>query len=278
MYPFTYQRVTEVEAAVAALREPNAKLLAGGMSLLPAMKHRLAAHDRLIDLAHVAGLDGISLVPGGLRIGAMARHHAVASSPVVREALPALAQLAGGIGDVQVRYRGTAGGSIANADPAADYPAAVLGLGASVVTDRRVIAADTFFRSLFETALEPDEIIVAVEFPLPSQAIYLKFANLASRYALVGLFLARFGARVRVAVTGAAGWVFRHTEAEEALTRRFSPASLDPLGPPDVDLISDVHAPADYRAHLIRVLLGRAVETLNTQAETPARPATGDSA
>jgi carbon-monoxide dehydrogenase medium subunit len=211
-----------------------------------------------------------------VRIGALTTHATVAACPELRRALPALSRLAGGIGDVQVRYRGTAGGSIANADPAADYPSAVLGLGASVVTDRRAIPADAFFCGLFETALEPDEVIVAIEFPLPTQAIYLKFPNLASRYALVGLFLARFGARVRVAVTGAASWVFRHIEAEAALAQSFSPASVERLRLPDVDLISDVHAPAGYRAHLIGVLLARAVATLEARAEPPARPAAGE--
>ncbi len=263
MYAFRYERphsLAEVETMLG--QAADARVLAGGMSLLPAMKLRLSAPELLVDLRAVPGLSGIRVERDHVEIGAMTTHHDVATSPAVAEALPALASLAGGIGDVQVRYRGTAGGSIANCDPAADYPAAVLALGATIVTSRREIAADDFFLGMFTTALEPGEIIVAIRFPRPRRAAYLKFANLASRFAIVGLFAARFERQVRIAVAGAAPSVFRLHAFEEALGARFDRAAIEGLPLGAVDLLSDLHATAEYRENLIRVLAGRAVEAL----------------
>jgi carbon-monoxide dehydrogenase medium subunit len=261
MYSFTYHRASGLRQAtnmLGKLEEP--KLLAGGQSLLPAMKLRLASHPNLIDLDRVEGLAGIELKGRSLIIGAMTRHAEVASSAVVQQAIPALAHLANEIGDPAVRHRGTIGGSIANDDPNADYPAAVLGLGATVVTTKRRIAADDFFKGLFETALEPDEIITKVQFPLPKKAAYVKFPNPASRFALVGVFVSKRGSENRVAVTGAgASGVFRVTSFEEALKKRFSPKSLEGLTVPADGMSSDIHGSAEYRAHLIGVLARRAV-------------------
>jgi carbon-monoxide dehydrogenase medium subunit len=260
MHPFAYHRPDSLETAAALLSgDPEAKALSGGMSLLPALKLRLSAPSRLVDLSSVAGLRGISVDSRRARIAALTTHAAVAASDELRRVLPALTALAGGIADVQVRYRGTIGGSVANADPAADYPAALVGLDAIVHTHKRTIAADHFFTGLFETALEPGEIITLVEFPLPDQAVYLKFANQASRYAIVGLFLARFGGRVRVAVTGAASRVFRAHAFEEALSAAFSEHAIAGLRLDAQDLLSDLHAPAEYRAHLVGILARRAV-------------------
>jgi len=261
MYSFTYHRASGLRQAtnmLGKLEEP--KLLAGGQSLLPAMKLRLASHPNLVDLDRVEGLAGIELKGRSLIIGAMTRHAEVASSAVVQQAIPALAHLANEIGDPAVRHRGTIGGSIANDDPNADYPAAVLGLGATVVTTKRRIAADDFFKGLFETALEPDEIITKVQFPLPKKAAYVKFPNPASRFALVGVFVSKRGSENRVAVTGAgASGVFRVTAFEEALKKRFSPKSLEGLTVPADGMGSDIHGSAEYRAHLIGVLARRAV-------------------
>ncbi len=261
MYNFTFHRASGLRQAtnmLGKLEEP--KLLAGGQTLLPTMKQRLAAPANLIDLSQIDGLAGIELKGRSLVIGAMTRHADVANSPVVQEALPALAKLAGGIGDPAVRHMGTIGGSIANNDPNADYPAACLGLGATIVTTKRRIKADDFFTGLFETALEPDEIITKVMFPLPKKAAYIKFRNQASRYALVGVFVSKRGSEIRVAVTGAgASGVFRVTAFEEALKKRFSPKSLEGLTVTAEGLNSDIHGSAEYRAHLIGVLARRAV-------------------
>jgi len=261
MYSFTYHRASGLRQAtnmLGKLEEP--KLLAGGQSLLPAMKLRLASHPNLIDLDRVEGLSGIELKGRSLIIGAMTRHADVASSPVVQEAIPALAHLANEIGDPAVRHRGTLGGSIANDDPNADYPAAVLGLGATVVTTKRRIAADDFFKGLFETALEPDEIITKVQFPLPKKAAYVKFPNPASRFALVGVFVSKRGSENRVAVTGAgANGVFRVPAFEESLKKRFSPKVLEGLTVPADGMATDIHGSAEYRAHLIGVMARRAV-------------------
>jgi carbon-monoxide dehydrogenase medium subunit len=263
MYAFTYERPRTLAEAEAALgRGADARVLAGGMSLLPTMKLRLSAPDVLVDLRQVPGLSGIRVDGSAVTIGAMTTHHEVLASSEIAEALPALASLAGGIGDVQVRYRGTIGGSVANCDPAADYPAAVLGLGATVVTNRREIAADDFFVGMFETALAPGEIIVAIRFPVPERAVYLKFANLASRFAIVGLFAAKFGRDVRIAVTGAAASVFRLHAFEKALSARLDRSVLDGLALDDVELLSDLHASAAYRGNLIRVLAARAADAL----------------
>ena len=238
--------------------------LAGGMSLLSAMKLGLAQPPQLVDLRQIPELVGIRADRTHVEIGAMTRHAVVAASPEVRAAIPALARLAGGIGDRQVRNRGTIGGSIANNDPAACYPAGVLGLGAVIKTDRREIPADDFFLGLFETRLEPAELIVGVRFPVPRAAGYVKFHQPASRFALVGVFVAQLpNGQVRVAVTGASSVVFRIPELEDALTRELSPAAAEAVAVSADDLSSDIHADADYRAHLIPVLAARAVTQLH---------------
>jgi carbon-monoxide dehydrogenase medium subunit len=238
----------------------DAKLLAGGMTLLPTMKLRLASPANLIDIGRLDGLSGIELKGRSLVIGATTRHVDVATSPVVRQNLPALADLAGHIGDPHVRHMGTLGGSVANNDPNADYPAACLGLGTTIVTTKRRIKADEFFKGLFETALEDDEIITKVMFPLVKKAAYVKFPNPASRYALVGVFVSKRGSEIRVAVTGAgASGVSRVAAFEEALKKRFAAKSLDGLTVPATGLASDIHGSAEYRAHLIGVLAKRAV-------------------
>ncbi|HEY7383579.1 MAG TPA: xanthine dehydrogenase family protein subunit M [Beijerinckiaceae bacterium] len=261
MYAFDYHRASSVDEARRLLGERDeGKLLAGGMTLIPTLKLRLAAPSQLIDLGGIADLKGIALSDDAVTIGAMTTHAAVAASEAVRAAIPALATLAGGIGDVQVRHRGTIGGSIANNDPAADYPAGCLGLGATIVTDRREIAADDFFRGLFQTALDQDEIIVAVRFPRPQRAAYVKFPNPASRYAIVGVLVSRGPQGVRVAVTGAGeNGVFRATELERALETDFSEAALDRVSLPGEGLFDDVHGTAAYRAHLIGILARRGV-------------------
>jgi aerobic carbon-monoxide dehydrogenase medium subunit len=260
MYPTTYLRPASLAQAVAALNEhPEAKALAGGMTLVPTLKQRLAAPSHLVDVTRLPELKGITLNDGVLRIGAATRHAEVARSPVVRTALPALAKLASLIGDQQVRNRGTIGGSLANSDPAADYPAAVLGLGATIVTDRRRIAADAYFTGMFQTALEPSEIIAAVEIPLPRRAGYEKQPHPASGYAVAGVFIAETSIGVRVAVTGAGACAFRWTEAERALAGSVRRSALDGLVPSAQGLNDDVSASADYRAHLVATLARRVV-------------------
>jgi aerobic carbon-monoxide dehydrogenase medium subunit len=265
MYQFTYHCPDDLAKAVALLEQgEDVKVLAGGQTLLPTMKQRLASPADLVDINKIAGIDAIEASGDSLKIGALARHATVASSPVVQAAIAALAALAGGIGDPAVRHRGTIGGSIANNDPAADYPAACLALGATIVTNKRRVAADAFFTGLFETDLAENEIIVGVEFPKPDKAAYQKFPNPASRYAMVGVFVAKQGADVRVAVTGAgANGVFRVSQYEAALRTRFEPAALDGLKVDPAGLNSDIHADADYRAHLINVLAKRAVAAAN---------------
>jgi aerobic carbon-monoxide dehydrogenase medium subunit len=261
MYDFSYHRPSSVRQAVNLLSKiQDAKLLAGGQTLIPTMKQRLASPANLIDLSLVEELVGIELKGRSLDIGAMTRHADVATSAVVQANLPALGALAGKIGDPHVRHLGTIGGSLANNDPNADYPAAVLGTGATIVTNKRKIAADEFFTGLFETALGAEEIITRVSFPLVKKAAYVKFPNPASRYALVGVFVAKRGSDVRVAVTGAgAAGVFRLKAFEEALEKRFGAKSLDGLTVPAEGLSSDIHGSAEYRAHLIGVLARRAV-------------------
>lgn len=271
MYAFQFQRATDAQAAAALLRsDPDAKIVAGGQSLIAAMKLRLAAPSTLVDINRIPGIRDIHVEGDTLVIGAGARHADVEAHPEVKRRLPALAALAGGIGDRQVRALGTLGGSIANNDPAACYPAAVLGLNATVVTDRRSIAADDFFVGMYETALEPDELITAVRFPCPRQAAYVKFRNPASRFALVGVMVARgvggadgsssSGGDVRVAVTGAADAVFRCEPLERALSADFSAAAARAVTIPTEGLNDDLHGSAEYRAHLIPVLAARAVE------------------
>ena len=260
MYEFEYHRAGSVGDAVDLLgKASDGRYLAGGMSLVPTMKLRLARLSDVVDLNGVDGLAGIAAEAGTVTVGAMARHEAVADAPAVREAIPALAALAGGIGDPHVRHRGTLGGSICNNDPAADYPAAVLGLGATIHTDRREIAADDFFTGLFETALEEGEIVTKVAFPAPDAACYVKFPNPASRFAIVGSFVSRKGGDVRVAITGAGPCVFRVAEMEAALRSDFSADAVAGIKVSPDGLNSDIHGSAEYRAHLVTVLSKRAV-------------------
>lgn len=263
MYNFEYQRPKSVADAVAALKKaPDAKLVAGGQTLIPTLKQRLAQPSDLIDLSGIGELRGIRSEGGAIVIGAMTPHADVARSAEVAKAIPALAALAGEIGDPQVRHLGTLGGSIANNDPAADYPAAVLGLGATIKTSERSIAADEFFTGMFSTALNEGEIILSVSFPVPEKAAYRKFPNPASRYAMVGVFVARSGGGVRVAVTGAGPCVFRATEMEQALSKNFSAAALDGIKLASGELNSDIHGSAEYRAHLVTVMAKRAVAAI----------------
>lgn len=262
MYEFKYVRPNSVRQAANMLaKDPDAKILAGGHSLLPAMKLRLTKHTQLLDIGRIEGMNTIELKGRSLVIGALARHVEVANSPVVKEALPALARLAGEIGDPAVRHRGTIGGSLANNDPNADYPAAVLGLGATVITNKRKIAADDFFKGMFETALEPDEIIVKVSFPLAKKAAYMKFKHPASGFALVGVFVSKRGPDIRVAVTGAgSNGVFRAKSFEEALKKRFAAKSIEGMSIPADGMNSDIHGSAEYRAHLVGVMARRALD------------------
>lgn len=261
MYPFDYVRPADVSAAVQQVGGGEAgQYLAGGMTLLPTLKMRLAHPARLVDLGAVRSLAGVRIEGSKVSVGAMTRHADVARSPELLRALPALAELAGGIGDPHVRNRGTLGGSIANNDPAADYPAAVLGLGATVVTERREIPGEQFFTGMFTTALQPGELVVRVDFPLPRRAAYAKFPNPASRYAMVGVFVADTGAGVRVAVTGAGQHVFRVAQFEAALARRFASDALEGLEIPSDGLNQDLHGSPEYRAALVTVMAQRAVE------------------
>lgn len=260
MYSFEYHHPTSVADAAALLgRSEDAKILAGGQTLIPTLKQRLAQPSDLIDLGRIPDIRSIREEAGGITVGAMAPHAEVAASEAVNRVIPALAALALGIGDRQVRNRGTIGGSICNNDPSADYPAALVALGATVRTDRREIAAEDFFTGMFETALDPGEIVTAVHFPKPGRAAYAKFPNPASRYAMVGVFVAEAGGAVRVAVTGAAPVVFRATGMEEVLGRTFSADALDGVEVPSDDLNNDIHASARYRAHLVKVMAKRAV-------------------
>jgi carbon-monoxide dehydrogenase medium subunit len=261
MYNFNYLRPASLaDAAKALAASADAKLVAGGQTLLPTMKQRLAQPSDLIDLGGIAELKGIKTEGNNLVIGAMTTHAEVAESAAVKSAIPALAVLADGIGDPQVRNRGTIGGSISNNDPAADYPAGLVGLGATVVTNKRKIAADDFFKGLFETALEAGEIVTAVSFPKPEKAAYAKFPQPASRFAMVGVFVSKSGNNVRVAVTGAGPKVFRQAEMEKALAANFSADALKSVKQSAGSLNSDIHGSADYRAHLVSVMAGRAVE------------------
>jgi carbon-monoxide dehydrogenase medium subunit len=260
MYEFNYHQPASLDEVARLLgANEEAKIVAGGMTLIPTLKQRLARPSDLVDLAKIDSLRGIREEGDALVIGAMTRHVDVERSDLVKRAIPALAELAGMIGDPAVRNRGTIGGSIANNDPAADYPAAVVGLAATVRTTKREISADDFFTAMFETALEPDEIITAVRFPKPQAASYQKFRNPASRYAIVGVFVARTGGGVRVAVTGAGPSVFRVPEMEQALARSFTPDAIKDIAVPQDDLNSDIHASAEYRAHLVNVMARRAV-------------------
>ena len=260
MYDFQYHRPTTIDEAVALLEgAEDGQLLAGGLTLIPTLKQRLAQPSDVIDLGRVEGMRGISALGGTIEIGAMMRHGEVAASADVQRAIPSLARLAGIIGDPHVRNQGTIGGSLANNDPTADYPAAVLALNATVHTNQREITANDFFVDLFETALNDGEIITRVSFPLPERAGYAKFPNPASRYAIVGVMAADLGSAVRVAVTGAGPCVFRVRDMEAALLKSFKPEAVANISIPDDGLNSDIHASADYRAHLVAVMAKRAV-------------------
>ena len=261
MYEFNYHKASSVADAAAKLAgNSDAKLLAGGQTLIAAMKLRLASPSDLIDLAAVKELSGIKVDGGVLTIGAMTRHAEVAASKEVTQAIPALARLAASIGDRMVRNMGTLGGSVANNDPAADYPAGVVGLGATVNTNKRKIAGDVFFKGMYETALESGEIITSVSFPVPKRAAYAKFKNPASRYAIVGVFVSEGAGGVRVAVTGAGPSVFRVPAMEKALAAKFSPDAVAGIALSAGGLNSDIHASAEYRSHLVTVMAKRAVE------------------
>lgn len=257
MYNFDYHRPTSVDEATAIIAKVDeGSFLAGGQTLLPTMKLRLASPSDLVDLADVDALKGIEVKDDALVVGAMTTHAEVA---LHGHEIPALAALASGIGDAQVRNRGTIGGSIANNDPAADYPAALVGLGASIETNRRMIAADDFFIGMLETALDEHEIVTAVHFPKPEAAAYAKLPNPASRFAVVGVMVARRMTETRVAVTGAGPCVFRVPAMEKALSSEFSPAAIEGLNIPAEGLNDDLHASAEYRAHMIGVMARRAV-------------------
>ncbi|HEV3176313.1 MAG TPA: xanthine dehydrogenase family protein subunit M [Stellaceae bacterium] len=260
MYNFNYHSPSSVaDAAKAVQSASEGKLVAGGMTLIPTLKQRLAKPSDLVDLAKIGELKGIKKDGNSIVIGAMTKHVEVATSDVVRSAIPGLAALAEHIGDPAVRNRGTIGGSIANNDPAADYPSAVVALGATVITNKRKIAADDFFKGMFETALEPGEIITAVQFPIPEKAAYSKFPNPASRYAIVGVFVAKTGSGVRVAVTGAGPGVFRQKDMEAALGKSFAPDAVANIKVSPSGLNGDIHASPEYRAHLVTVMAKRAV-------------------
>ena len=267
MYEFKYTRIEDIAVAEELLSgEDECVLLAGGMTLLPTMKQRLAQPSQLLDLAGLPDLAGVTVTENSVSIRAMTTHAVVASSERINERIPALSALAGDIGDPQVRNRGTIGGSVANADPAADYPAAVVALNGTVVTNHRSIAADEFFLDMFETALEGNEIVTSVSFKIPSRAAYMKFPNPASRYAVVGVFMAEYSGKYRIAVTGARGSVFRLDSVEAALENEASLESLNnafkeyPVSGDEIN--EDIHASGEYRLHLIRVLTERAFNQL----------------
>ncbi|HEY0251909.1 MAG TPA: xanthine dehydrogenase family protein subunit M [Kofleriaceae bacterium] len=262
MKDFEFHRPSSIADAVALMKaKPEAKLLSGGQSLLPVLKLELAEPTDLISLAGIKELRDIRVDGDRVIIGALVTHAEVNESEAVKQEIPALATLAGWIGDAQVRNRGTIGGSVAHADPAADYPAALVALGATIATDRRKISADDFFKGLFETALERDEIVTAVHIPKPKRAAYEKFAHRASKFALVGVMVAETAAGIRVAVTGAAPSVFRVPEMEAALAKNFAASALDGITVPADDLMSDTEASAEYRAHLVTVMAKRAVQS-----------------
>ena len=260
MRDFEYHAPKTLDAALSLIKSrEDGKIIAGGMTLLPTLKQRLAAPSDLIDLAAINEMKGVCRDGDEIVIGAMTCHADVAGNADVKASIPALAYLAGVIGDPAVRHRGTIGGSIANADPAADYPGAVVGLNATIVTNKRRIAADDFFVELFETALERDEIITSVRFPIPDRAAYQKFRHPASGYAVVGVMVAKFGDKVRVGVTGAAGSAFRASDFEAALEKNFSPDAIANVAMSPDGLLSDIHCTNEYRAHLVGVMARRAV-------------------
>jgi len=263
MYAFQYRKAGSLkEAAEFLAKDDEAKPMSGGMTLIPTLKARLAQPTQVIDITGIAELSGIESKGGVLSIGAATRHQQVASSKVVRDVLPALAELASNIGDPQVRNRGTIGGSVANNDPAADYPAAVLALDAKIITNKREIAAEDFFQGMFATALEAGEIIVRIAFPAPKKAAYAKFPHPASGYAMAGVFIAETAAGVRVAVTGAGEGVFRWSDAEAVLAKKMDATALEKLTLATDGLNEDIHGTREYRAQLVKVMAGRAVAAL----------------
>ena len=261
MRPFEYHRPASLkDAAALGEKKSDGKYLAGGQSLVQAMKLRLASPSDLIDLNGLQDLKALKVEGSTVVVGAMVRHAEVAGSSSVQKALPALAALADQIGDRQVRHLGTIGGSLANSDPAADYPAAVLGLGATITTNKRKIEADAFFKGLYETALQPGELITSISFPVPKRSAYMKFKNPASRFAIVGVFVADFGGKARVAVTGAGPCAFRQGDMEKALSAKFAPDAVAGIKVKADGLNNDLHASPEYRAHLVTVMAKRAVE------------------
>jgi carbon-monoxide dehydrogenase medium subunit len=263
MFELSYLKAKSLSEATSFLgTHAEAKFMSGGMTLLPTLKQRLARPTHLVDVSGLAELGGIEAKAGRLVIGAATKHYEVAASAVVKGAIPALAYLAHQIGDQQVRNRGTLGGSVANNDPAADYPSAVLALNARIVTNKREIAADDFFQGMFATALEDGEIITRVQFEVPRRAAYEKFRHPASGYAMTGVFIAEFSSGTRVAVTGAGPGVFRWSDAEAALAKELSPASLEPLVVDHTNLNQDIHASQEYRANLVKVMARRALQKL----------------
>ena len=262
MYDFAYHKPSSLAEAVKLLADPEAKALSGGQTLLPALKHRLNRPSSLVDLTGIAEMKGIRREGDTLVVGALSRHADIQDSDVVRQAIPALARMAGHLGDTQVRNRGTIGGSLANNDPAADYPAAALALGARFVTDRREIGADEFFQGMFTTALEPDELVVALRFPVPEKAGYAKMRHPASRFALTGVFVTKTkGGDVRVAATGASqSGVMRVPAIEAALKSNWSASAIDGVTVSASGLLSDIHGSSDYRANLVKVMAQRAVQ------------------
>jgi carbon-monoxide dehydrogenase medium subunit len=269
MHTFSYVKAKSLkEAGDLLAANADAKLLAGGMTLIPTMKARLAQPSHLIDISGVSELTGIEAKDGKLSIGAFTRHAEVARSAVVKKAIPALAYLAHQIGDPQVRNRGTIGGSIANNDPAADYPSAALSLGATIVTNKREIAADDFFQGMFATALDAGEMIVKIVFPVPAKAAYEKFPHPASGYAMAGSFVSQTAKGIRVAITGAGPGVFRWTDAEAALGKKLNAAAIEDLSVDATDLNEDMHGTREYRANLAKVMTKRAVAKLAATAAT----------
>tara|TARA_B100000427_G_scaffold322460_1_gene324488 strand:- start:55 stop:840 length:786 start_codon:yes stop_codon:yes gene_type:complete len=260
MKNFNYKSASNTKEA-AKLVSGRATFIAGGMSLLPALKLRLAAYSDLINIKKIKGLSGIKVSSKSIRIGSTTKHAEVASSKEVIKAIPSLAILAEGIGDPQVRNRGTIGGSIANNDPAADYPSACLALNATIHTNKRKIQSDKFFKGMFETDLKKGELIEAVEFEVPEKSCYSKYPNPASRYAIVGVYVAKFKNGVRVAITGAASSVFRSKELEQALSNNFSSSAIDNINISSKGLNSDIHASAEYRSHMIKVMAKRSVSS-----------------
>ena len=264
MYDFAYHRPKTLAEATAALKgKDEARAMSGGMTLIPTLKQRLAKPSDVVDLNGIKELAGIKADGSSVTVGGMTRHFDVSVSPDVKKVVPALAYLAGHIGDPAVRNRGTMGGSVANNDPAADYPAAVLGLNATITTNSRTIKADDFFKGLFETALEDGELVTGITFPKADKAGYMKFPNPASRYAMVGVFVAKTGNTVRVAVTGAGPCVFRVKAMEDALAKNFSSDAIKDIKVPADGLNSDIHGSAEYRAHLVNVMASRAVDQAN---------------